>query len=114
MSSTPQRKQSWSFSLTAGDCYSSSSSQEEGRPPPPRRAAEQDRLIAEAEQEGVPEYPPPELYDIAQIEEGEVRFRETPFTIARRVAATRKRARDDDEETGKLQVSRSWMPRCAA
>lgn len=96
----PQRKSSWSFSLR-DDEWSSDESQGDQQQQQLVQApavAEQDRLLAEAEQEGVAEYPEPELFDISLVEEGDVRFLETPFTIARRVAATRKRAQGTIEE----------------
>lgn len=68
-------------------------------PPPARRLSftETDRLIAEAEDEDVPDVS--DVIDIGQVEEPEgLKFVETPFTIARRVAAIRKRAHEGAEE----------------
>lgn len=105
--SPPKCRSSWSFSLKNVE-YSDSSQEKEELPQPqllPRRS-EADQLIAEAEQEAAAEDPEPELFDISLVDEGDVRFVETPFTIARRAAITRKRARKEDEEV-QDKVSRS-------
>ncbi|ORY66629.1 hypothetical protein BCR35DRAFT_354858 [Leucosporidium creatinivorum] len=97
----PQRKSSWSFSLRDDEQSDSSQEEQLPQPQPSGRRSEHEQLIAEAEQEGVAEHTEPEQFDISLVEEGDVRFVETPFTIARRVAATRKRARKEEDE---LQV----------
>jgi hypothetical protein len=97
--SPPKRKSSWSFSLKDDELSGSSQEQEElAQPQLLIRRSEADQLIAEAEEEAAAGDPEPELFDISLVEEGDVRFVETPFTIARRVAATKKRARKDTEE----------------
>ncbi|ORY88183.1 hypothetical protein BCR35DRAFT_351026 [Leucosporidium creatinivorum] len=94
----PQRKSSWSFSLRDDEQSDSSQEEQIAQPQPSGRRSEHEKLIAEAEQEGVADHAEPELFDISMVEEGDVRFVETPFTIARRVAATRKRARKEKDE----------------
>ncbi|KAM0786946.1 hypothetical protein ACM66B_002367 [Microbotryomycetes sp. NB124-2] len=87
-----QRQDSWSFSLH--DDYSDQSSGDEQ---PPARSALQnggtESLHVNPAPTNVPDEPclvNEDVFDIGQVEEGDVKFVETPFTIARRVAASNK------------------------
>lgn len=87
----------WSFSFRDdGD-----EEDEDIRPPTPLPPpqTEQDLLISLATDsiQSEPKLPAREIIDISQVEEPDITFSETPFTIARRLALNRKHAREEDD-----------------
>jgi hypothetical protein len=94
----PRRTSSWSFCLRDDDDEEDSDAEPPPPPPPPPRLlAAEEVLLAEAEADRVPsEEEEREVFDIGQVEEGDIKFVETPFTIARRFAGMRKRALEDE------------------
>lgn len=100
----------WSFSLREGDSDSDDDQPALAPKPPAPPATELDRLIAAAEAEGDEEpgalQDNEETVDIGAVDEGSLRFTETPFTISARLAANRKRTRalDDDGEAPRVHL----------
>lgn len=105
----PGKSYKWTTNLRESD------SEEESTPPPFKRRpistpqSLEDALLAEAEQLGEQEKDEKcvvgrEVIDIAQIDEGDVKFVETPFSIAARLAEQRRRQRLLQEELTDAEV----------
>ncbi|KAK4052837.1 hypothetical protein OIV83_002124 [Microbotryomycetes sp. JL201] len=84
-----RRQTSWSYNLH-DDCSDQSS--EEDQPPSQPEEGNGGTSFSEAQsiQRQEPELACHEVFDIGDVDEGDVKFVETPFTIARRVGASRK------------------------
>lgn len=103
----------WGFSLRDDDDSDGDDEPTQPRPPAPpaRPLSELDLVIASAEpdaetenddDEAVPDKEREEV-DIGAVDEGPIHFVETPFTIASRLAASRKRlANNADSDTATL------------
>lgn len=88
-------EQGWRYSIRDEDDPSDEDDSPAPSPaPPPRRLTEQDLLITEAEEEQGDDS---ERIDIGEVEEN-VTFVETPFSIAARLAASRRRKEEYERE----------------
>lgn len=87
-----QADQGWSYSIR--DDEDPSDTEDSPAPalaPAPRPLTEQDLLVAEAEEEGADEQDEErEIIDIGEVQEN-ITFVETPFSIAARLAGSRRR-----------------------
>lgn len=94
---------------SASDSELTSTTTTAPRPPPPPRT-EAEAILAEAEAQVDPDKP--EVFAIDEVQEADIKFVETPWTVARRVAGASKRAREaDDERKEEEEIKKKPMVR---